>query len=50
MLQSTDPQKLSNKEGAREETWISLGRGNRIDIAGGWVVGNGNMRDRVRGG
>jgi hypothetical protein len=31
MLQSTDPERLSNKEGSRRDVWISLGRGNRID-------------------
>jgi hypothetical protein len=35
MLQSTDPERLSNKEGSRWDTWISLGKGNGIDFASG---------------
>lgn len=48
MLQSTDPRRLSNKEGSRVDTWISLGRG-RIEFIGGLGVGgDGNMKDRAR--
>jgi hypothetical protein len=36
MLQSTDPKKLSNSEGPREDVWISLRRGNKIVIWSGW--------------
>jgi hypothetical protein len=32
MLLSTDPKKLSNKEGPEEDVWISFRRGNKIDI------------------
>ena len=42
VLQSTDPEKLSNKGGSSgESVWISLGRGNRIDFVGGggWEQG-----------
>ena len=31
MLQSTDPEKLSNKEDSVGDTWISLRRENKID-------------------
>jgi hypothetical protein len=34
MLQSTDLERLSNKESSVEDTWLSLGRGNRIDFSG----------------
>ena len=34
ILQSTDPERLSTKEGLWRNTKISLGRGNRIDL---WV-------------
>ena len=48
MLQSTDPEKLSNKEGTREDTWISPGRVNRTNFVSGlWVDGDGNRRDQV---
>jgi hypothetical protein len=51
MLQSTDPEKLSNKEGTREDTWISPGRVNRTNFVSGlWVDGDGNRRDQVREG
>ena len=33
MLQSTDPERLSSKEGSREDASFSMERGNRIDIA-----------------
>jgi hypothetical protein len=45
MLQSTDPKKLGNKEGPREEVWISLRRGNKIDVGGGWRQG---LREGVK--
>ena len=32
MLHSPDPKKLNNKEGPREDAWISLRRGNKIVI------------------
>jgi hypothetical protein len=32
MLQFTDTESLSNTEGLRGDTWISVGRINRIDI------------------
>jgi hypothetical protein len=35
MLQSTDPEKLRNKEGTNRDTWISLGRGNKQ--IHGWI-------------
>lgn len=35
ILYSTDLERLSNKEGSRENTWISLGRENRIDLVSG---------------
>lgn len=48
MLQSTDPEMLSNKKGFKDDTRISLGRGNRITFVGGLGVGwNGNRRDQV---
>jgi hypothetical protein len=37
MLQSIDSKKLSNEEGPREDTWISLRRENKIDIEIGWI-------------
>ena len=40
-LQSTDPKKLSNKEGPREDARISLRRGNKTEIGGGWREGTG---------
>lgn len=47
MLQTIDLERLSNKEGSRKYTWISLGRGNRIDFRGelGWVrMGTGEIK------
>jgi hypothetical protein len=35
MLQSIDPSRLSNKEVSRGNTWISLGRVNRIVSSSG---------------
>ena len=50
MLQSTDPEKLSNKEGSVGNTWIFLERVNRIDFAGGLRAGmDGNRRDQAEG-
>lgn len=49
MLQSTDSEKLSNKErtGAGN-TWISLERGNRTKFIGrAWVHGYGKRRDQM---
>jgi hypothetical protein len=40
MLQSTDPKKLSNKEGPRRDISISLRVRNRKDIRGRWRKGN----------
>lgn len=31
-----DPEKLGCKEGPRQNAWISLGRGDRRDLLGGW--------------
>jgi hypothetical protein len=46
MQQTTNPKKLSNKEGLRDHTHISLRRGNRL---GFWVAGckegTGLMKD-----
>ena len=43
MLQSADPEKLSNRE---KVTWISLGTGIRINFVGGLGVdGDGNRSD-----
>jgi hypothetical protein len=39
MLQSTDQKRINNKGGSREDTWISLGRGNRIDFLDGLKIG-----------
>ena len=41
MLQSPSPKKLSYKEGPNQYAWISLRRGNRIDIRGRWRGGPG---------
>lgn len=42
-LQSAGPERLDNKEGAKKEAWISLGRGTRGDLLGklGWEKGDG---------
>ena len=46
MLQSMDPERLSNKEGSRDDAPFSVERGSRIDIAGGLrAVEDGNRRD-----
>ena len=51
MLQSTDPENLSDKEDLRGDTWISLGRENRINFVDGLgVEGDENGRYQVRGG
>ena len=44
MLQATDPEKLSNKDNSRANTWISLGRKARIDFVGGLEVGGDRNR------
>ena len=49
MLQSTDPDRLSTKEGSRSNVWISLGRGNRIDYVGGLEVLKEQKRSVWRG-
>ena len=41
MLHSTDPKEPNNKEDPREEAWIFLRRGNKIDIGNGWMEGTG---------
>jgi hypothetical protein len=43
VLQSTVPKKLNNREDPREDEWILLRRGYKIDIGGRW-------RERVRRG
>lgn len=48
ILQSTDPERLRNKEGTRGDAWVSLGKGNKIDFCR-WT-GGVDMRDqRERG-
>jgi hypothetical protein len=50
MLQSTDPERLSNTDSLKEETRIFLGRGNRLDFKGGQVTDeDGKRRDHVEG-
>ena len=49
MLQSTDPERLRNKEGLRGDESISLGKGSRFCRWSG-VDGLGNRRDQVVGG
>ena len=39
MLQSTDSKKQCNKEGSKEEVWITLRRGNKTVTGGGWREG-----------
>jgi hypothetical protein len=41
MLQSTHPKKLCIKEDPREDAWISLGSGNKIEIRSGGRKGMG---------
>ena len=49
MLQSTDPEKLNNKDGSRGHLWLSLGRGNRTEFMGGLGMGRGGYEmDQVR--
>lgn len=36
MLQFTDPKKLSNKDGPRDDDRVSLRRENKIDIGSKW--------------
>lgn len=43
MLQSTDPEILSNKEHSKENAWIFLGRGNRTDFEGGLGAGGNGI-------
>jgi hypothetical protein len=53
MLQSTDPERLSNKVGSRLDAWIFQGRGNRIDFVGGLGqvrMGMGGIRSRMKEG
>ena len=48
LLQSTDPERLSNKESSMGDVWISLGKRTRVDfIVGLKAGGNGNKRDFV---
>ena len=50
MLQSTDPERLSNKEGLRGDAKISQGRGNRINFEGGLGACEvGNRRNKMEG-
>jgi hypothetical protein len=37
MLQSIDPKKSNSKESPREDAFISLRRGNKIDVGGTWI-------------
>ena len=46
MLQFTDPERLSNTEGSREDNWVFQGRGNRINFG---VGGDGNRKDQMVG-
>jgi hypothetical protein len=39
VLQSTDSKKQNNKEDPREDAWISLRRGNKLDTGSGWREG-----------
>lgn len=46
MLQTTDPETLSNNEGPKRDAWITLGRRNKTDFVGDMGAGeNGNRRD-----
>jgi hypothetical protein len=50
MLQSIDPERLSNKKGSTGNICISIERGNRIDFAGGLgVVRDGNGKNQEGG-
>lgn len=53
MLQSTDPERLSNREGLREKHGSLLGRGNTTDFAGGLEgqvrMGIGELRCEGKG-
>lgn len=45
-LDSTHPKSLDNEEGSKGNTWIFLGRGSRINFAGGWGAdGDGKRED-----
>lgn len=48
MLQSTDPMKLSNSEGSREEAWISLRRENNSHQR--WMEGGSCVEEGMRRG
>ena len=43
MPQSTDSERLGNNNGSQENTWISLGRGNRDFVSRFWIGGDRNM-------
>lgn len=47
MIHSTDPERLSNKEGPCQAAWISLVREDRIDFAAalGWVSKDENWKN-----
>jgi hypothetical protein len=48
MLQSTQPEKQSNKQRLKGQIWISLGRGQRIELqVDWWAGGDGNRRDQA---
>lgn len=48
MLQSTDLERVNNKEGSREDACVSLGRRNRTDFVGGLGIGrDGNKRGEM---
>lgn len=48
MLQTTGPERLTNKDGSKGDTWIPLGRGNRMDYVGRLGAGgHRNRRDQV---
>jgi hypothetical protein len=44
LLDSTELQKMHNKEGLNKDAWISLRRGNKIVIKGKWKEGTGFER------
>lgn len=45
MLQFTDPEKQSTKQGSSQDTWIFLGRGKRIDFANVSRAGGGQEKE-----
>ena len=48
MLQSTHPENQSNTQSLKGHVWISLGRGQRIELQIDWQAGGDkNRRDQV---